>query len=73
LIEDDEEEGPGAEIDAGIESGVGGRWEVAHEDLVVSGCRRKRLSALSFKCASTAFMSIQSLHQTGHAIEGCSR
>ena len=36
-VEDDEEEGSGVQIDAGIESGVGGRLEVAQEDLVVSG------------------------------------
>jgi hypothetical protein len=33
VVEDGEEEGPGVEIDAGIESGVGCRLEVAHEDL----------------------------------------
>jgi hypothetical protein len=37
VVEDDEEEGPGVEIDAGIESGVGWWLEVAHEDLGVSG------------------------------------
>jgi hypothetical protein len=37
VVEDDEEEGSGVEIDAGVESGVGGGVEVAHEDLVVSG------------------------------------
>jgi hypothetical protein len=36
-VEDDEEQGPGMQIDAGIESGVGGRLEVTHEDLGVSG------------------------------------
>jgi hypothetical protein len=36
VIEDDEEEGSGVEINAGIESGFGCRLEVAHEDLVVS-------------------------------------
>jgi hypothetical protein len=33
VVEDDEVEGSGMEIDAGIESGVGRRLEVAHEDL----------------------------------------
>ena len=46
LIEDDEEEGPGVEIDAGIESGVGGRLEVAHESLRVKGFGRRPLGAL---------------------------
>ena len=32
-VEDDEEQGPGVQIDAGIESGVSGRLEVTHEDL----------------------------------------
>jgi hypothetical protein len=68
LVEDDEEERSGVEIDAGIESGVGWWLEVTHEDLGVSGCRRKRLSALSFQCASRAFMSIQALHLTGRAM-----
>jgi hypothetical protein len=68
VVEDDEEEGSGVEINAGVESGVGGRLEVAHEDLVVSVRRRKRLSAVSFKSASRAFMSIQRLKLTGAAI-----
>jgi hypothetical protein len=67
VVEDDEEEGCGVEIDASVESGVGGRLEGAQEDLVVSVRRRKRLSAVSFQCASRAFRSIQSLQQTGHA------
>jgi hypothetical protein len=33
MVEDDEEESSGVEIDAGIESGFGCRLEVAHEDL----------------------------------------
>jgi hypothetical protein len=38
-IEDDEEEVPGVQIDAGIESGVGGRSEGTHgEGLLVGGC-----------------------------------
>jgi hypothetical protein len=32
----------------------------------------QRLSAVSFKCASRAFMSIQALQQTGHANNACS-
>jgi hypothetical protein len=40
LIEDDEEESPGMEIDAGIESDISGWLKVAHEDLVVSVRRR---------------------------------
>jgi hypothetical protein len=72
VIEDDEEEGSGVEIDAGIESGVGGRLKVAHEDLGVSVPRSKRLSAVSCKCASRAFMSIQTLQLTGHATDAFS-
>ena len=72
MVEDDEEEGPGVEINAGIESGVGERLKVAHEDLVVSVRRSKRLSAVSFKCASRAFMSIQALQRTGRATGGFS-
>jgi hypothetical protein len=30
VVEDDEEEGPGVQIDAGVESGVGGRLEGTH-------------------------------------------
>jgi hypothetical protein len=38
-IEDDEEEAPGVQIDAGVESGVGGRSEGTHgEGLLVGGC-----------------------------------
>jgi hypothetical protein len=37
LVEDDEEEGVGVEIDAGVESGVGGWLEVAHEVLRARG------------------------------------
>jgi hypothetical protein len=37
VVEDDEEERSGVEIDPGIESGVRCGLEVAHEDLVVSG------------------------------------
>jgi len=37
VVEDDEEEGSGVEIDAGIESGISGRLKVTHEDLVGSG------------------------------------
>jgi len=33
VVEDDEEEGSGVEIDAGIESGIRCGLEVAHEDL----------------------------------------
>jgi hypothetical protein len=31
VIEDDEEEGPGVEIDSSVESDLGGRWEETHE------------------------------------------
>ncbi|HTU92599.1 MAG TPA: DUF4304 domain-containing protein [Gemmataceae bacterium] len=61
------------EIDAGVESGISGRLKVTHEDLVVSVRRRKRLSAVSFKFASRAFMSIQSLELTGHANDDIAR
>jgi hypothetical protein len=70
LVEDDQEQGPGVEIDAGIESGVGGRLEEAHEDLGVSVPRSQRLSAVCCKFASRAFMSIHPLQQTGHATDG---
>jgi hypothetical protein len=30
-VEDDEEQGPGVEIDAGVESDIGGRLEETHE------------------------------------------
>lgn len=52
-------------IDAGIESDISGRLKLAHEDLKVSGRRSKHLSAVSFKCASRAFIRIQSLQKTG--------
>jgi hypothetical protein len=68
VVEDDQEQGSGMEIDAGIESGVGGRLVVAQEDLGVSVPRSERLSALYRKFASRAFMSIPALHPTAAAL-----
>ena len=41
VVEDDEEQGPGVEIDAGVESDIGGRLEATHEGLRVRVMRRK--------------------------------
>jgi hypothetical protein len=46
-VEDDEEQGPGVAIDAGVESGAGGGLIVAHEGLQVRGCDGRRLGASS--------------------------
>jgi hypothetical protein len=63
-VEDDEEQGPGVQIDAGIESGFGGWREGTHgEDLLwllgAGTCRAHD--------RRKAFMSIQALQQTGPA------
>src|SRR5262249_54709626 len=63
----DEEQGPGVEIDAGIESGAGRRSEGTHgEGLLVRVCRRSAAPMI----AGEAFMSIHSLPVTGMADEG---
>ena len=70
VVEDDEEEGSGVEIDAGIESGIRCGLEVTHKDIDLSVRRRERLSAVSFKCASRVFISIPTRQQTVHASSG---
>src|SRR5262249_55945654 len=69
VVEDDEEEGPGVEIDAGIESGVGGRLEGTHEKASGLTCGGGGWVP-SPSSHMRAFMSIQSLRQTGHANDG---
>jgi hypothetical protein len=46
-VEDAEEQGPGMEIDAGVESGVGGGLEAAQEGLRLGWCDGRRLGASS--------------------------
>jgi hypothetical protein len=51
-VEDAEEQGPGVEIDAGVESGVGGGQEAAHgEGLRLGWCDGRRLGAPSIIAA----------------------
>ena len=45
-----------------------GRTPIRHEDLGERRCAEKRLSAVSCKCASRAFMNIQRLKRIGAAI-----
>src|SRR5262249_29356509 len=61
VVEDDEEEGPGVEIDAGIESGVGGRLEGTHEKASGLTCGGGGWVP-SPSSHMRAFMSIQALH-----------
>src|SRR5262249_26054368 len=66
-IEDDEEQGPGVEIDAGIESGAGGRGEGKHGGSLPWGGVGKLPLPWSQR---KAFMSIQELQPNGHATDG---
>src|SRR5262249_56500945 len=68
LVEDAEEQGPGVEIDAGIESGAGGGLEVAHEGLRLGGMRGGGGWGPPPSSQARAFMSIQRLKLTGAAI-----
>ena len=67
VVEDNDEEGPGVQVDAGVESSAGRRGEGTHgEDLLgLQGAA---------KCHThdrrKAFMSIQALQRTGHANDG---
>src|SRR5262249_54158435 len=47
VVEDAEEQAPGVQVDAGVESGVGGGLEVAHEGLRLGWCEGRRLGAPS--------------------------
>src|SRR5262249_25257180 len=47
VVEDDEEEGPGVQIDAGVESGAGRGVEGAHGEGLRFGLRGRRLGATS--------------------------
>src|SRR5262249_36091306 len=67
-VEDDAEEGPGVPIDAGIESGGGGRLKGRHGE----GLRGEKGGGGGWvptpSSHTRAFMSIQALQQTGAAI-----
>src|SRR5262249_57214678 len=63
-VEDDEEEGPGVQIDAGVESGGGGRRKGAHGEGLRLACKGGGW-VLPPSSPVRAFMSIQSLHLTG--------
>src|SRR5262249_11800051 len=66
-IEDDEEPGPGVPVDAGVESGVGGRLEGTHGEGLQEREARGGGWVPSPSLQMRAFMSIQSLHLTGAA------
>ena len=66
-VEDEEEEGPGVQIDAGVESGIGGRLEEAHGRPPVGGDARGGGWVPPPSSQARAFMSIQALQPTGAA------
>jgi len=72
-VEDDEEQGSGVEIDASVESDIGGRLEAAHEGLRFGGGAKGGDGTPPPSSQARAFMSIQPLQQTGHANDGFSR
>jgi hypothetical protein len=67
-VEDDEEEGPGVEIDAGVESDGGGRLEEAHGRPPIKGYAKGGGESPPPSSQARAFMSIHWLQQTGRAI-----
>ena len=70
-VEDAQEQGPGVQIDAGVESGVGGGLEAAHgEGLRFGVVRRGGGWVPPPSSQARAFMSIQPLQRTGQATEG---
>ena len=67
-VEDDEEEGPGVQVDAGVESDVGGRLEGAHGRPPVGGGAKGGDGSPPPSSQARAFMSIQPLQPTGAAV-----
>jgi Xaa-Pro dipeptidase len=70
VVEDDDEGGPGVEIDAGVESGVNRRREGTHDEGSQVEVRREAAGVPSQASHKKAFMSIHLLQRTGHAIDG---
>ena len=66
-VEDDEEEGPGVQVHAGVESDVGGRLEAAHERPPVGGGAKGGDKTPPPSSQARAFMSIHPLQPTGAA------
>src|SRR5262249_32594555 len=66
VVKDDEEEGPGVQVDAGIKSGVGGGLEGTHGEGLRVEVRWRRLGAISI-------FAHESLHEypTTAADRGC--
>src|SRR5262245_47097834 len=67
VVEDDEEEGPGVQVDAGVESGAGGRLEGTHEKASGERCGGGGWGPPP-SSHTRAFMSIQTLHLTAAAV-----
>jgi hypothetical protein len=68
VVEDDEEEGPGVQIDSGVESDVGGRLEETHGKASGKGDAKGGGKSPLPSSQARAFMSIQALQPAaGHA------
>jgi hypothetical protein len=70
VVDDDDEGGPGVEIDAGVESGLGWRREGTHDEGSQVEVRREAAGVPSQASHKKAFMSIQWLHLTAPAFGG---
>jgi hypothetical protein len=71
VVEDDDEGGPGVEIDARVQSGVNKRREGTHDEGPQVKVRREAAGLPSQASHKKAFVSIQPLQQTGPAGRLC--